>query len=61
MDVPAIADHFLELEEDVGSCVKADGEQSDPLAFIGALPWQSVSTVPKQPCYTTLSRVVLIR
>lgn len=37
-----MADHFIEQEEDVGTAIKSDGEQSDPLAFIGALPWQMV-------------------
>lgn len=44
LDMAGIADHFIEQEEDVGTAIKSDGEQSDPLAFIGALPWQMVST-----------------
>lgn len=44
LDMAGIADHFIEQEEDVGTAIKSDGEQSDPLAFIGVLPWQMVRT-----------------
>lgn len=42
LDMAGIADHVIEQEEDVGTAIKSDGEQSDPLAFIGVLPWQMV-------------------
>lgn len=45
LDVAGIADHLIEQEEDVGTAIKSDGEQSDPLAFIGALPWRTVSPI----------------
>lgn len=47
LDVPGLAADLVEGEDnttgDVGTGVKADGQESDPLAFIGVLPWSAVS------------------
>ena len=46
LDVAGLAADLVEGEDDttgdVGTGVKSDGEESDPLAFIGVLPWSAV-------------------
>ena len=45
LDIAGISDHLVSQFEDVGSTVKSDGEEGDPLAFIGVLPWHLVSII----------------
>lgn len=46
LDIAGLAGDLVEGEDDttgdVGTGVKSDGEASDPLAFIGVLPWSAV-------------------
>lgn len=42
LDLAGLADHLVEQEVEVGTGIKSDGEESDPLAIIGALPWRGV-------------------
>lgn len=60
LDMAGIADHFIEQEEDVGTAIKSDGEQSDPLAFIGALPWQMVGTMALGHMFLSRRHVLIV-
>ena len=42
LDIEGITNIIIEQDLEIGSTIKSDGEEGDPLAFVGVLPWNAV-------------------